>query len=206
MIDNVFAIKDGLRTAMVVVPLMSMSALASRILVQEIRPSDASIPPEVSDADLVPRVIRVTGSFATMSTSASTGTTEAAAVTPRWLVTILEAPGPVVRVQMGTKETERRVRFQAPATLPMEAVTPWPFAYPMGLPASSNVFVVKGSLGTGTDPWVVNPGPVAGLNSYPSPMRDKLPFHLAPRDPARMAELVFLWLTALCVSVHPVRL
>ena len=204
--DNVFVIKDGLRTAMVVVPLTSTSALASPILVQEILPSDASILPAVSDVGLVPRVTRVTGSFATMSTSVSTETTEAAAVILRWLVTILEGQGPVDRVQMGIKETAKRVRFLVPATLPMEAAILWLFASQMGLPASSNVFVVKGSRGTGMGPWAVNPGPVAGLNSYPNPMKDKLPFLLAHQDPARMAELVFLWPTALCVSVLPVRM
>ena len=204
--DNVFVIKDGLRTAMVVVPLTSTSALASPILVQEILPSDASILPAVSDVGLVLRVTRVTGSFATMSTSVSTETTEAAAVILRWLVTILEGQGPVVRVQMGIKETAKHVRFRVPATLPMEAAILWLFASQMGLPASSNVFVVKGSRGTGMVPWAVNPGPVADLNSYPNPMKDKLPCLLAHQDPVRMAGLVFLWPTALCVSVLPVRM
>ena len=191
---------------MVVVPLTSTSVLASPIHVQEILPSDASILPAVSDVGLVLRVTRVTGSFATMSTSVSTETTEAAAVILRWLVTILEGQGPVVRVQMGIKETERRVRFLVLATLPMEAAILWPFAYQMELLASSNVFVVKGSQATGTGPWAVDPGPAAGLNFYPNPTRDKLPCLLAHQDPVRMAELVFLWLTALCVSVLPVRM
>ena len=204
--DNVFVIKDGLRTAMVVVPLTSTSALASPILVQEILLSDASILPAVSDVGHVSRVTRVTGSFATMLTSVSTGTTEAAAVILRWLVTILEGQGPVVRVQMGIKETAKRVRFRVPATLPMEAAILWLFASQMGLPASSNVFVVKGSRGTGMGPWAVNQGPVAGLNSYPNPTRGKLLCLLAHQDPVRMAELVFLWLIALCVSVLPVRM
>ena len=191
---------------MVVVPLTSTSALASPILVQGILPSDALILPAVSDVGLVPRVTRVTGSFATMSTSVSTETTEAAAVILRWLVTILEGRGHVVRVQMGIKETANRVRFRVPATLPMEAVILWLFASLMGLLASSNAFVVKGSRGTGMGPWAVNPGPAAGLNSCPNPTKDKLPCLLAHQDPALMAELVFLWLTALCVSVLPVRM
>ena len=148
-----FALKVGPRIPMADVHSMSTNVRAIPILVQAIRPSDASILLEAFDVLLALKDSLAMVSFAMTSTNVSQAMERAVPIHP-WHATIHVVVEHVVHVHQDIKEMVKLVLIWAHVTWPMEDVIPWRFVFQMVLLVWSNVIADKGLLGMVLAPWV----------------------------------------------------